>query len=608
MNETEIKTRLGLILQGVLGAALEKAGYSIVADHQYDSTCEVPDFLISDATRPRFMIEVHQTEARNSFQMKTLRAFTAVTEAKAYYGNSLVCVNVLFGDPERELPESNVRAMCGVFDANLLPRRDSKEPDVLATLENLALECARDEAFKTETAIAHVVKHHATGVKHLVELVKGVLTSAKPNRSLFPLWDMERERTAKLGEPPKAGPATYYKRMMLRALFLSDADFEELLKAKDADACSQSVQRQLIRTGLAKLVEEIDGDHCVVDAHFEQFMRHPDTPRLRQLCKDVLDSVPEMHWFFEDIRDARRRMRMAETFLAIIDSGVLKEAVLENLESDTYGGIAHKRCWVVDLAARYLGVSHNRMNAALRDIGSDPQGLGNPFNQLSYKSARFMSAPETHAAYAEGVITVFDTIRTANTGSLAASVEQLAERLLELRLDGAIKLRKLDPLLLVGSGEASRVGASMEKLAAKSIVSDLAGVSAVGRFEAYLIQKPPSSSAIVINAVAVHEGNGDHKSKEWGARRLATLYRFVGGKVQKSEYQNALFVIDGEWTDKDVARLYRSGWNRVVRVADLEKTLIEIFGVQEVPEARKRAPIVIPDEEFPLAAEDDDFE
>lgn len=608
MNDTEIKTRLGLILQGVLGAALAKAGFSAVADHQYEPTCEKPDFLIPDATNPKIMIEVHQTEARNSFQMKTLRAFTAVTESKAYYGNEIVSVNVLFGNPDTELPPSNVRAMGGIFDVNILAQKDSSQPELMASLEQLALEKACEEGLKTEAAIEQVIKQNQSGVKLLAKMMKAFLIPARPNRNLFPLFDMERDRTSKLGDPPTAGAPTYYKRMMLRALFLSDEDFEEILKAKDPNKCTPSVQKQLVRTGLATLSEELDGDYYTLDFGFEKFLRSTDTPRLKRLCKDVLDSVPEMHWFFEDIRDAQRRNQMAEEFWVIVDTGRMEQAVLENLESDNYAGISHRRCWVVDLAARYLGVSHNRMNAALRDIGSDPQGLGNPFNQLSYKSARFMSAPDTHEIYATGVAQVFETIKAATPNLLTVSCEELASRLLELRLDGAIKLRKLDPLLLVATGEAIKSGLSMGKVAVRSIVSDLARVAAVGRFEAYAIGSTDSTRVLLVNAVAVHDHHGDDKSKEWGARRLATLYRIIGGKVKKSEYQEALFVIDGEWADKDVTRLHRCGWNRVVRLGDLEKSLAEIFGVRKIPKAPTPIPIFIPEEELPMAAEDEELD
>jgi len=84
-----------------------------------------------------------------------------------------------------------------------------------------------------------------------------------------------------------------------------------------------------------------------------------------------------------------------------------------------------------------------------------------------------------------------------------------------------------------------------------------------------------------LNAVAAHDNNGDHKSKEWGARRLATLYRIVDGKITRSEYPDAIFVIDGEWGDKDVARLYRSGWNRVIRINEFESALSEVLGIKK---------------------------
>jgi hypothetical protein len=109
-------------------------------------------------------------------------------------------------------------------------------------------------------------------------------------------------------------------------------------------------------------------------------------------------------------------------------------------------------------------------------------------------------------------------------------------------------------------------------------------------------------------SVAVHDNHGDDKSKEWGARRFATLYRMEGGKVRKSEYQEGIFVLDGEWKDKDVARLHRSGWNHVVRLADLEKTLRSVFGIKS---AKKTAPANLTpicftedDEVLAMAAED----
>jgi hypothetical protein len=603
MNDTQIKTRHGLILQGALAEALREAGYAFAQDHQYDETCEIPDFLIPDGASPKIMIETHQTDARNSFQMKTLRAFTAVTESKARYGNKLVCLNVLFGDPENELPASNVRAMCGIFDLNIIPRNDVDDSGSVMELEATSLKLAADDEKTTEQAIDEVIAQEPRAISGLARLLRIQLPGSRSNRALFPLWDMERSRAKKLGEPPKAGGATYYKRMMLRALFLGDRDFTELAFKQEPDQCSKSVREQLVTTGLGKLFEEIDGDHIVLDPQFAEFVRTPDAPRLRQLCKKVLNETPEMHWFFEDIRDVNRRLLMAERFLDIIDTGqmTVSEAILSNLINDDFLGVIHRRCWFADMAARYLGVSHNMMNNQLRDLNADPQKLGNPFNQITYKSSRFMSNPDTHSHYANGVQIAFEAIKEGLSANIADSVEVLASRLLEFRLDGAIKLRKLDPLSLLAFGAAKNVGLNVERCRIPSIVSDLARSHATGRFEAFTITDNNLNKTLIANFVSVHDNNGDHKSKEWGARRLATLYRMIKGKIQESEYQDAIFVLDGEWLDKDVARLYRSGWNHVVRLEALEEKLRDIYKIPVIePE------IEIPDIELPLAAESDD--
>ena len=609
MDETEIKTRQGLILENVLAAALTRAGLSYDQDVQYDATCEKPDFLIPNLAEPKFMVEVHQTEARNSFQMKTLRAFTAVTESKAHFGNELVSVNVLFGDPENELPASNVKSMCGIFDLNIIPRRDASKPDTIQKMEEFALSLAKKEDKKTEAAGKEVVKSHPSGVDELADLIKNKILGKNARPELNDLWDLERTRIKSLGKPPKAGDPTYYKRCMLWALFLNDTDFAELQKKKDPTLCSDSVKKQLLATKLVTVSEELDGDQYSLKPEFCAFLNDSECIRLRSICKDVLDSVPAMKWFFEDIRDQDRRHKMASHFLNLVHAkSSLKTEIISNIAADSYGGINHaSRCWVVDLVARYLGVSHNRMNTALRDGGWDVQRLGNPFNQLSYKSARFLSDPTTHATYANGVEQEYIKLLHSTSAQTATSVEQLGLRFLELRLDGFVKLRKLDPLFLVTAGICGALDLRLVKLSVVTIASDLAGQVAVGRFEVFGITPEGKSKTVLLNAVAVHDNNGDHKSKEWGARRLATLYRMEKGKIRKSEYQEGIFVLDGEWKDKDVARLHRSGWNHVVRLADLEKTLQSVFGIS-TPKAKTAqiSPIPLPEEEdLAMAAETD---
>src|SRR5262245_31210582 len=148
MDERQRKIRLGLILQGCVEAALKQTTYSqFKANPKYDPDSMTPDVLIPDDNKPTHFLEVTQTEARNSFQMKTLRYFEAVCEAKVHFGKSSVSMNILFGDPKAELPENNVELAKSFFDSNLLPRNDCAaiEVEPLSLLERAALALAERE-------------------------------------------------------------------------------------------------------------------------------------------------------------------------------------------------------------------------------------------------------------------------------------------------------------------------------------------------------------------------------------------------------------------------------------------------------------------------------
>ena len=611
MDETEIKTRQGLILENVLAAALTRAGLSYDQDVQYDAACEKPDFLIPNLAKPKFMVEVHQTEARDSFRMKILRAFTAVTESKAHFGNELVSVNVLFGDPENELPASNVKSMCGIFDLNIIPRRDASKPNAIQKMEEFALSLAKKEDKKTEAAGKEVVKSHPSGVDELADLIKNKILGKNARPELNDLWDLERTRIKSLGKPPKAGDPTYYKRCMLWALFLNDTDFAELQKKKDPALCSDSVKKQLLATKLATITEELDGDCYTLNPDFAAFLKDPNCLNLRLICKNVLDTVPAMKWFFEDVRDAERRLKMANEFVEILINGrlALSNAIQLSLGSDDHLGIKHCRCWIAESLCLTAGVSQNSFNKRMVQTDRDPENYQYPFNNITGKFQRLMGCPEHFEKYAVFAVEVFEEFLESQAESLDklfVDVNCLADKILASRLDGVVKLQRLSPLDLIVAAECTSLGLAMSAIKVESIAYDLAGGKGrLGKYNAFEVCKGSQKSICV--SVAVHDNNGDHKSKEWGARRLATLYRMEKGKIRKSEYQEGIFVLDGEWKDKDVARLHRSGWNHVVRLADLEKTLQSVFGIS-TPKAKTAQiiPIPLPEEEdLAMAAETD---
>lgn len=610
-SNTQIKIRYGLILQAVLARALTGAGYSYAETPAYDPDSEVPDFLIPDAENPEFVMEVHQTDARDHFRMKTLRSLTAVAEAKAFFGPDVVSVNVLFGDPDAEVPEANLRAMCGIFDMNLLLQRDATEDEVAALrqLESEALDLAGQVAIPTNTATNQLVGSHPEGVTAMGRLLDETLSNGVIKEELRPMWEAEESRRTALGEPPEPGESTFYKKNMIRSLFFTDAHFAAMAVAASPDDWPESAKQQAVLTGIAEIEEEIDGDHLIVEPEFLAFTTHADTPRLRQMCSDVLVANDTMRLFFEDIRDGERRRRMVETFLAHALSGNLRSLIELNINGITVSGIEHCRNWGVDVATRCLEISNNRLSRLIFTDFQNVAALGDPISHIAPNTARFRGLnDQAKSAYVDDILGAVEHLRNEDTiewGSI--DVDSVSDSLLNLRILGAMRLRTLDALPLMAEAIASIVGFQFDKVRVTSVLSDLADEPAVGRFELFEIALDTTEGGrVLINLVAT-EGNPRDKAKEWGARRLATLYRYLETGVEGSPYQHAIFVLDGTWAQSDVTRLYRCGWDYVVRMGDLEETLRCVFEIPAIGPGAVTPLPDIPDEDddLPMAAEEE---
>ncbi len=580
MNTTEIKTRYGLILQGVLAETLRRGGWSFRENWQYDARNETPDFLLPDSDHPQYVIEVHQTDARNSFQMKILRSFTAVIEAKEHFGDDLVTVNVLFGDPNSEVPESNVRALFGFFDVNVVPRYVATNPIAIQQLEQRALGLAAIKDLSVADAIRQLIGTEPDGITELSNLLHVGLAGVSAKPEFYTLWQAERQRTRALDAAPSAGHPTYYKRAILQSLYLSDAHFAELRANRDPNRCSQELQDQLVSTALVEVRPSVGGRQVLaLDPNFRQFLDDPQAVRLRALCVQRLDREPAMHWFFEDIRDTERRNSMARGLIEALSRGSLLEDLVTNLKRDQLHGIEHRRAWLVDLCTRALGVSQNTLSRRLFTSHRNPGNFGDPVSHLAPKTARLRGLSEQNLEiYAEEITTAFFSMANERRVRLDnLQVQDLGRSLLRLRLEGAIRLQMLNPLYLVLESVAAQLGLVATEQGTHSFLSDLSGTAdQVGRVGLYHITD--GNKILLANAVAVHDHHGDDKSKEWGARRRSTLYRMQRRTITESPYQDSLFVLDGEWGQRDVERLHRSGWNRIVRLGDLEEELRSAFG------------------------------
>lgn len=585
MDERSKKIRLGLILQGCVEAALKLTSYnSFSATPKYDPDSMTPDFLIPNSTSPKFFVEVTQTENRDSFKRKTLRYFEAVCDAKVHFGNKVVSVNILMGDPSSELPESNVKTMYSFFDANLNPRGDASSPSIIARLVGLeaeALKLAGDESNKdVNSAMPTLLKKHPGAIGDLAKQLESLLEEADAKAHLYELWNLERDRLMTLGEVDglmKDAPT--YKRPILNSLFFSDEHFESLVSTRDPNQLPDEIKTQLVTCKLATARKVIGGERLELERNFLGSISDPkQARRFRRVCSDVIIVDHSMRFFFLDIQSAERRTRMAEILWPTLQRGgeAIANAVACSLSDSNWQEVFHpQRCWPADLAALFLGVSHNELNRRLVQRGADALSLGNPFNQLSIKSERFMASPTEHLKYSQSIGEVFDEIILEGS-NLATSIEELGKRLLGLRLHGAISLQKLNPLHLVVQAEAEKLGASVHYGLVDNVISDFAtDNTATGRFKIFSIIR--GVDEVLVNALYVDDYGGLDKAKEWASRGRSFLYRFDEDSGIKKRRRALLFVADGSWKPESIRKLRAAGW-KVIRLSEFGSTLEALLG------------------------------
>ncbi len=585
MNATEIKTRHGLILQGIVGSSLTSAGYTYRENWQYDPDNERPDFTIPDSDKPRVMIEVHQTDVRNSFQMKVLRSFNAVSEAKCFFGGSIITVNVLFGDPASEVPQSNLKALCGFFDVNIIPRNLSCSVQSIR-IERDSLTLAEDEEYDVAEAVAQLKKTRASDIAAIGKVLKQHVDAGTVSAILSPVWTLEKARISALGAAPTAGEATHYKKALLQSLFLSNGHFEELIKHKDVNKVSSDAKKQLLAIELIEQVHSIRekkfGPQYRLEPILSSLVANPDATRLRKYCEDTIDSEPAMKDFFDDIREPARRAKLATIFLGLAKKGkkAIADAILESLETGTTAGISHERCWVADLMPLVVNESHNAFNRRMFQHTHYTQNLGNPFNNIAIRSDRLGSEQVVLREYADVATDVFYEVLSEKHIDLnTVKASDLANQLASFRIDAAVKLQKLNPLYLEVESVCRDLGISCTYGGCPSLLSDLSDPSdPVGKYDLFRLSK--GTKEVLINALYVGEGYGsDHKADEWSARRRSLGYRIIGGTITAATRVGYVIVLDGVWAQKSLKKLHAAGWTHICQPHQLKDTLKECFGL-----------------------------
>jgi hypothetical protein len=231
LNSTQLRTRHGKILERLTEKALGLAGFTFRFDWQYDDYCISPDFILLANDRPFALLEVTQTDSRDSMRMKSLRYFELIAQAKLHFGEKLQCASLIFGTPKDDIQETFVVSSLSVFDCALLPLSDNglsnEEKTLIGQLESRALELAHLTVSANEAA-EQMVDHG--GVQVLADYLKASLNNMEPNKILGQVWDAESKR-AQLSAPRSDLPEidTTIKKGVLQCAMLSDYEFERKL-------------------------------------------------------------------------------------------------------------------------------------------------------------------------------------------------------------------------------------------------------------------------------------------------------------------------------------------------------------------------------------------
>jgi hypothetical protein len=210
----------------------------------------------------------------------------------------------------------------------------------------------------------------------------------------------------------------------------------------------------------------------------------------------------------------------------------------------------------------------------------DPEyadGLGNPFNNITARTARLLSASDRHERYTRFAIRAYRSLKQAGTTlDFEEEARVLADRLLRLRLGAAAKLQGFNPLHTLVRVVSKALGATATYGAAPNLLADLTpDRRALAEFDLFTISR--NGRTVLLCVLYVDDYGGLDKAKEWAARGRSFLYRLRESEVVRSQVQALVFVADGPWKEESVRRLRLGGW-LVCRPSELAAVLATAIG------------------------------
>jgi hypothetical protein len=256
----------------------------------------------------------------------------------------------------------------------------------------------------------------------------------------------------------------------------------------------------------------------------------------------------------------------------------LSAALLENAKQGSFAGIEHSRCWIADVLAEMMGVTHNTINHAILQSNLYNGRIPNPFNNLTMRSARVLHDAQQLAPMCRAVIHAFYGNQLVQSKLKDIDDAELVNGLFRLRLCASRGLQTFNPLEIALKGIARQAGFDSRDRRIGSFLNDaLAGRSRVGKFDVLEFHRAGDGARFWMTCIAVGPNYGsDHKADEWSARLRAASYRLHDGRVTRGDLPTTVFVYDGNWSEKSLTKLRRAGWQIVCGVQDFRAEIAKL--------------------------------
>ncbi|MEM7067191.1 MAG: 5'-methylthioadenosine/S-adenosylhomocysteine nucleosidase [Cyanobacteria bacterium P01_B01_bin.77] len=601
VGNVSVKTRFGQILDLVTQKVLERCEFDFRQDWQYEKDSTKLDFFFENIESSPVFMEATQTDRRDALRMKTLRYFNLVSQAKIRFGTDLVAVSLIYGNPSTRLSGSTVKSSLSFFDSSLIPQEDSfldqEGKDSIRSLENKALELARD-GFSRNKAIVNILENHLDAIDQLVKYFKKALPSVKTDNVLKQLWEQEiiRDSTSKTSTAIKP-IETYYKAGVIKTLFLNEKEFNHLTNRLNylggyqegldlTDIGLESLLLEKLRgLKIAKKNSSVaSNSELLLGKEISFVFQNSNALGLVSKARTVLSETEKAKWYFEDIYQNQRRTQMAKIFAEFSTQGEesFREAIFQNYKQETYAGIQHSRCWLLDFVSIELKKSQSELNNIIASYPDYTERIGafqsiaiklDFSDQRAKKLSYFIARAWQELGKTSGKI---DELISLRRNDLTGNYDAMARKLLDFRLKSAVKLVNFDPLRNMLEMTLENEGWNIEEKRYSSILGDLLENSSKGKFKVFLARK--NDISLIINVLQIIDA---HKPQEWAARGRALRYRIQtnpnGEKqvVRQLEDAEFVFALDGKVTSKMRRQLERGGW-RTCALDDLPEVLADI--------------------------------